>query len=119
MYNLFACPAMFSVDCDATARLSLTDSSTWMIVASECSVQALTLFRYLGPPQSLCLHQMGPLLELHVQVTFFVRKTEVVHLHIHCRFAISHQSLYENLMMHIKQFLEWKWVSEYTIITVK
>lgn len=64
-------------------------------------MQALTLFRYLDPPQTLCLHQMGPLLELLVQVTIFVRRTEVLYLHDHCRVAISQQSVYVNCMNHV------------------
>ncbi len=86
-----------------------------MIVASQPSVQALMLFRYLDPLQSLCLHQTGPLLELLVQVTFFVRRTEVFHLHNQCRVAISHQNVYVNCMhhvMHSKQCLQWKWSLE-------
>ena len=92
---------MFCADCEAIARFSLTDVSTFLIVASQPSVQALMLFRYLDPLQPLCLHQTGPLLEMLVQVTIFVRRTEVVHLHNHCRVAISHQNVYVNCMHHV------------------
>ncbi len=114
MYNLHSvlvCPAMFRVDCDATARFSLTDSSTSTIDASEPSVQALMLFRYLDPQQPLCLHQMGPLLVLLMQVTLFVRRFEVVHLHNCCRIDISPHNFYVNCVQHVmhsKQRLEWR-----------